>query len=625
MRCGIRWGLLLVCCLGWLLTAPWQMTAAQAQGSGNGDTTVSAALADPAIVAGETTQYQVTVTNGSADKPPVAPTIDGLTINYVGPSSQYSINMSNGQFVRSVTVTYVYTVKASRTGTFTIPGQDVDVHGSTLRTLPVTLTVQDPGAPTPTPPGQTLTSQLNIPRKTAYVGESFLVELRAYFGLNVNVLQYAEEPILSGGGFSVGKFTRPRLGVPVVDGVRYRAASYRAAVTGVKTGPVSIGPVDTMPIVQVPRAPSRRGRSQGPGGLFGEDDDDPFDRMFGNGMGTRMEPPQQIKMTAPAVSVEILPLPPGKPDDFSGGIGEFRLEAEVQPRRAQVGDPVSVRLILTGKGNFPRVNAPVLTNDNGLRTYPPTSQFKADDDVGLSGTKTFEQVVVANGPRDSLPAYHLNYLDPATGQYVSLDTPPVAVKIEGTAIATPTVSTAPPAADTPTATPTPTPRPAQDILYIRHDPGPAHSRRRSCPSTGVPCSGGRNWCRWRRCSRRWACSACGRAGATKRRADRRRSCASAANSSAPCARRRPGAAIFTTRRPVWRNSRRLADGRTTDSPPPRSSRLATWTPGPPTPCAKSSTGTTNWPTAAGRRPRRPSRSPNVKPCSPRSKLSEKNA
>ena len=351
----------------------------------------------------------------------------------------------------------------------------MDVHGSTLRTLPITLTVQDPGAPAPTPAGQNIFAELIVPKKTAYVGESFLAELRACFGQRVNVIQAAPEPILSGGGFSVGKFTKPHAGSVNVNGTQYLAVVYRAALTGVKTGTVDIGPVETMPVVQVPPARNRHRHSRG--GLFGdEDDDDMFNNMFG-GMGARLQPPQQIKVTAPPVSVEILPLPPGKPDDFSGGIGDFHLEAEATPRRAQVGDPVTVRLVLTGRGNFPRVNAPTLTDDHGLRTYPATAQFKADDDVGLSGTKTFEQVIVADGPRDSLPAYRFSYLDPATGKYVSLDTAPVAVKIEGSAAPAPVVTTAPAlAANTPAPTPTPTPRPAQDILYIRNDPGPTRSR-----------------------------------------------------------------------------------------------------------------------------------------------------
>ena len=136
--------------------------------------------------------------------------------------------------------------------------------------------------------------------------------------------------------------------------------------------------------------------------------------------------------------------------------------------------------MLSGKGNFDRIAAPVLTDDKGLRTYPATSKFKADDDVGLSGIKTFEQVLTADGPRTSLPPYRFSYLDPATGKYVTLDTPPVAMEIVGgnTPAPTPTAnaaSSAQAAVPTPTATPTPTPppNPAEDILYIRTDPGPA--------------------------------------------------------------------------------------------------------------------------------------------------------
>lgn len=460
-------------------------TAAQTD---DGSATVRAVLADPAIETGDETQFQIIVSNGNAARPPTPPVVDGLTITYLGPSSRNYATFNNGQFTQESSTIYVYRITAAKAGRFTIPGQDVPVGGTTLRTLPVTLVVQDAGAPTPTPAGQTVSSELILAKKTAYVGESFLAELRAYFGLNVNILGLTQEPILSGDGFSVGKFTPAREGTAVVEGARYRAAIYRTAVTGVKTGTVTVGPVETTPTVQLPPVQTKNGkrRGGGGGGIFGGDDDDnPFNQFFGGGL--RWQPPQQVKVTAPGVPVEILPLPSGQPEGFSGGIGQFKLEVEAQPRRAQVGDPVTVRLILAGKGNFARINAPVLSDDAGLRTYPATAQFKADDDVGLSGTKTFEQVVIANGPRDALPAYHFDYLDPATGKYVALDTAPVAVKIEGSALpTTPAASTAPLAAATPAATPTPTPRPAQDILYIRSDPGPARTRADFLPEYRRP-------------------------------------------------------------------------------------------------------------------------------------------
>ena len=204
---------------------------------------------------------------------------------------------------------------------------------------------------------------------------------------------------------------------------------------------------------------------------------DPFDTLMGDPFDafTNLAPPRQIHLTTPVVALNVLPLPEaGKPANFSGAIGQFKLEAEATPAKAQTGDPVTIRLRLSGQGNFDRIAPPILSDDHGLKTYPTTNKFKADDDVNLSGVKTFEQVVIAEEPRTTLPSYHFNYLDPATGRYVTVDTPPVAVKIEGNRLTAPAPAlTAAASAATPTAAPTPTPDP-EDIHYILTEPGPRH-------------------------------------------------------------------------------------------------------------------------------------------------------
>ena len=262
--------------------------------------------------------------------------------------------------------------------------------------------------------------------------------------------------------------TRPRGEMREVNGYPATVISYKTAVTGVKTGTLTVGPITTMPVVVLPRGRQPRRRSY----------NDPFaNPFFDDPFGQFSAPPKQITLKSNTVNVEVTGLPPGKPANFSGAIGDFKLEAEADPRKAQAGDPVTVRLILSGRGNFDRIAAPVLSDERGLRTYPATSKFKADDEVNLSGVKTFEQVVIADGARTSLPAYHFTYLDPATGKYATLDTPPVPVEIIGGNTPAPTATVASAAAAAPTATPTPTPppKPAEDILYIRTDFGPART------------------------------------------------------------------------------------------------------------------------------------------------------
>ena len=148
------------------------------------------------------------------------------------------------------------------------------------------------------------------------------MELRDIFGPNINVLAFDEAPQLAAEGFSIQKFTQARPGRRVTNNLRVQTATYRTVLTGVKTGPLNIGPADTAPTVQLPqnpnRQPSRRGGGSGFGGFFGDDDDDfPFNNPFGNNMMRPMLPPQQVKVTAAAMPMEILPLPAGKPASAS--------------------------------------------------------------------------------------------------------------------------------------------------------------------------------------------------------------------------------------------------------------------------------------------------------------------
>ncbi len=455
-KIGKRWRLA-------LLLAVWTVFVSS-RGLAQGGPQVGATLQDPVIGVGEATEYEISVVNGQADNPPPAPVLAGLTFQYIGASSSRNMFLGGGGLHMSNTTSYRYSVRAARPGRYVIPGQEVMVGGSALRTLPLTLTAEGSGADGGgTPPSQTVSAELIIPKKSAYVGESFPAEVRSYFGTDVRA-HVSPDVTLTGAGFSVQKFTPPVISSQVVEGIHYDTATYKTAVVGLKVGTLTVGPAETEPVVQLPLTRAQRRRANDPYNLFG-------------GMDLQ-QPPQQMKVNTEPVTLEIESLPPGKPETFTGGIGQFKLDVEVEPRRAQAGDPVTVRLILSGQGNFERVGSPVLADEHGLKVYPPNAKFKADDDVGLSGVKTFEQVVIADGARTTLPSYRFSYLDPAVGKYVSLDTPPVAVRIEGS-VATP----APPPAlaaqanPEPTATPTPAPaRAAEDILYIRSDPGPVRDR-----------------------------------------------------------------------------------------------------------------------------------------------------
>jgi hypothetical protein len=144
------------------------------------------------------------------------------------------------------------------------------------------------------------------------------------------------------------------------------------------------------------------------------------------------------------------------------------MRTDANPKKLQVGDPMTVTASISGRGNFDRVTAPALENDAGWHKYPPSDKFAQDDDVGISGTKRFETVVSPKERKDKLPPLVFTFFDPVKETYVSLRSDDLPLRVEGGAAPTPapavaaTQPAAPAAADAPAPTPAPQ---GQDILY----------------------------------------------------------------------------------------------------------------------------------------------------------------
>jgi hypothetical protein len=190
---------------------------------------------------------------------------------------------------------------------------------------------------------------------------------------------------------------------------------------------------------------------------------DPFmDNFFRTDPFFAPSVPQEIKLKSQAVVLDVKPLPPGAPPDFSGAIGNFTMETDAKPKAAQVGDPFTITATITGRGNFDRVSAPSLEDDRGWHKYPSSADFKQDDDIGISGMKKFETVISANERKDKIPAQVFTYFDPTKEQYVTLRAEPIPVRVEG---GTAPSSTTAPAA--PSTAPSPAAKPAtqQEIVH----------------------------------------------------------------------------------------------------------------------------------------------------------------
>lgn len=464
---------------------------------------VTAVLSNSEVTLGETVQLQIKVAGPGDARPPEEISIDGLEIHSTGTSRQFEIH----NFSTNSSVTYNYTILPLRAGRFTIPPQTVQAGGKILRTPELALNVADaPGQQTQTQtrtrPGRSTQSQssnagdlvfaeLIVPKKAAYVGEIVPVQIRMGFDARVHP-RLTEPPDITGQGFTSQKLQQSSQNLETINGKPFEVVTFKTAIAAARAGKFEIGPVKAKAQVVVPRRRNAP-RSRSPFDLF--DLDDPFSDPFFSNPFSQFGERRDIQISSDPVALEVKPLPPNAPPSFSGAIGSFTMATDAKPKSVQVGDPITVTSTISGRGNFDRVNAPLLEDDRGWHKYPPSSKFKQDDEVGISGTKTFEMVVSPNENKQNLPVLAFSYFDPAKEQYVTLHSEPTAIAVQGganpPAAAAQQPASSPAAAARGRATVQNSTKP-QDILYQLTEPSrtasfePLYARRGFLLAQSIP-------------------------------------------------------------------------------------------------------------------------------------------
>jgi hypothetical protein len=315
-------------------------------------------------------------------------------------------------------------------------------------------------------------AELIVPKKTAYVGEIVPVEIRLGFDPRAHP-KLLEGPEISGQGFTAQKLQQSGENLETINGRSYDVVTFKTAIAAARAGKFEIGPVKAKAQVLAARRPNTP-RSRSPFDLFNLDD--PFSDPFFSDPFSQFGERREVEINSEPMAFEVKPLPQNAPPSFSGAIGNFTMTTEAKPKAVQVGDPITVTSTISGRGNFDRVNAPAVEDDHGWHKYPPSSKFKNDDDVGISGAKTFEMVLSPNERKQSIPFLAFSYFDPAKEQYVTLRSDPIAIDVQGNAVSGPASVTSQPAASAmPAAAATPAAK--QDILYQLTEPGRVQSFR----------------------------------------------------------------------------------------------------------------------------------------------------
>jgi len=286
------------------------------------------------------------------------------------------------------------------------------------------------------------------------------VELRLHVDSRIT-WDIEHRPVIQGEGFTAEKIPNPQKynRYRQANGVFYDAAIFRTALSPSRAGTLSIGPAEVPFLAQNPNERPSQG-----GGLF--------DMFFGQVLSGGSL--RQYRIAAPVVQLEVKPLPvTGRPKSFSGAIGSFELHTQATPLKAAVGDPITMKFVVEGRGNFDRVSAPELIEQKAWRTYPPNTQFQPGNELGTSGSKQFEIAVIPDSPQSKAPLFEFSYFDPEKARYITLTSNPLPLQIEGTSPAQTSTSGATPSTAATSQPPQPPPATVpNDIHGILYDPLP---------------------------------------------------------------------------------------------------------------------------------------------------------
>ena len=346
-----------------------------------------------------------------------------------GPNTSSSMQFVNGQMSQSVS--YSFYLRPKKQGKLTISSATVKVNNNEMTSEPLTVEVvasQDNsqsgnGNSQTQGKNQALEEQLResvfmkalVSKRNVYVGEQLTVTYKLYERVRTMNLTPDEPPKYEGFWVENIELKGAMPQNEVIDGVQYQTLVIKKdIIIPQRAGALTIDPMTLSCIVQVQTQPKRR-RSI-------------FDSFFNNY--------ENYKYTFAnnAVKINVKPLPDaGKPADFSGLVGDFNLDVEMDKSETETGDPVTFRVKYSGRGNIKSVKEPMLDFPPDFDVFDP----KIDEAVSksgstLSGRRNFDYLIVPRNPGEyKLPSVSFSYFDIERGEYITRNSPEYTLRVTG--------------------------------------------------------------------------------------------------------------------------------------------------------------------------------------------------
>lgn len=363
----------------------------------------------------------------SPDKPDVSALAD-FSVEDLGGQRNSSVQTTiiNGKMTRTENRGYVFVYRLTprKAGTLVIPSLEISAGGKRAKTAPVTIEARMPEETADFKLRQALSAS------RCYVGEPVFLEVTWYVSREVRGPNFVV-PVLEADAFAAADPADDRTagrqyhqlnatggdvvaveGQGTLDGRGYTTVTFRKVLIPRRAGSQAV-PAAT--VVFEALAGIRQPRN-------------PFDGFFPSKVYRKFVVPSN------ALSLEVLPLPEaGRPPNFAGHVGEYNVETVASPTEVNVGDPITLNIILSGPKYLQDVKPPDLQQSALARDFKIPVEMAPGRIEGEE--KVFTQSIRAkHADVKEIPAIELPYFDTKAGKYRTASSKSVPLQVKQTRV-----------------------------------------------------------------------------------------------------------------------------------------------------------------------------------------------
>ena len=388
------------------------------------------ATAPSAVVVGQ--QFRIEYKVNGDGKEFRAGDFSGLDV-LMGPStsSSFSTSYVNGKSTSETTKTYSYVVIARAEGTATASAASIKVDGRqyTSNSLSIKVLPQDKASEAQSAnSSSSQTSQaagmgskdilcrMILSKTKVYEGEPILATIK-YYTVNPNT-KITDIKLPTFEGFVVQELDEIKnqsYDMENYDGRNYYTAIIKEYILFPQRGGKLEIPSTTME-VSVPVRTQKQMRSI-------------FDDFFDN----YQQVEKNVSSSKQTVNVE--PLPLGKPSSFYGGIGDFKISSNVSTTELKANDALTLKLTISGTGNLRYIKDPELKLPADFEVFDPKVDLNIKTSKsGVSGSKTIEYTIIPRYAGNyTISSVEFSYFDLKSKSYKTLSTQSFDLTVEKSA------------------------------------------------------------------------------------------------------------------------------------------------------------------------------------------------